>query len=74
MGAWKFEITKLGVGGTVASEYALRSAGTLLSLVRSPPRAPQPDRGSQSLRSCLLWIGCIQTPNQPLYSYYAPRS
>ncbi|GFO32559.1 hypothetical protein PoB_005906400 [Plakobranchus ocellatus] len=29
-----------GVGGTVASESALRSAGTLLSRVRAPPRRP----------------------------------
>ncbi|GFN99411.1 hypothetical protein PoB_002591700 [Plakobranchus ocellatus] len=32
------------VGGTVASESALRSAGTLLSQVRAPPPAPWPDR------------------------------
>ncbi|GFO20918.1 hypothetical protein PoB_004742300 [Plakobranchus ocellatus] len=31
------------VGGTVACESALRSAGTLLSQVRAPPSAPQPD-------------------------------
>ncbi|GFO20263.1 hypothetical protein PoB_004676800 [Plakobranchus ocellatus] len=32
-----------GVGGTVASESALRSAGTLLSRFRVPPPAPWPD-------------------------------
>ncbi|GFO07680.1 hypothetical protein PoB_003418500 [Plakobranchus ocellatus] len=40
-----------GVSGTVASEYALRSAGTLLSQVRAQPPAPWPDRGPKSLRS-----------------------
>ncbi|GFO18699.1 hypothetical protein PoB_004520400 [Plakobranchus ocellatus] len=30
-----------GVGGTVACESALRSAGTLLSRVRAPPSAPR---------------------------------
>ncbi|GFO15694.1 hypothetical protein PoB_004219900 [Plakobranchus ocellatus] len=39
------------VGGTVASEFALRSAGTLLSRVRAPPPAPWPDGGPESLRS-----------------------
>ncbi|GFO20027.1 hypothetical protein PoB_004653200 [Plakobranchus ocellatus] len=34
-----------GVDGTVASESALRSAGTLLSWVRAPPSAPRPDGG-----------------------------
>ncbi|GFO28061.1 hypothetical protein PoB_005456600 [Plakobranchus ocellatus] len=34
-----------GVGGTVARESALRSAGTLLSQVRAPPPAPLPDGG-----------------------------
>ncbi|GFN79964.1 hypothetical protein PoB_000647000 [Plakobranchus ocellatus] len=36
---------KRGVGGTVACESALRSAGTLLSRVRAPPSAPRPDEG-----------------------------
>ncbi|GFO49839.1 hypothetical protein PoB_007634400 [Plakobranchus ocellatus] len=40
-----------GVGGTVASESALRSAGTILSRVRAPPPAPWPDGGPESLRS-----------------------
>ncbi|GFN84792.1 tumor protein p53-inducible protein 13 [Plakobranchus ocellatus] len=40
-----------GVGGTVARESALRSAGTLLSRVRAPPPAPWPDGGPESLRS-----------------------
>ncbi|GFO30423.1 hypothetical protein PoB_005692800 [Plakobranchus ocellatus] len=34
-----------GVGGTVASEAALSSAGTLLSRVRAPPSAPRSDGG-----------------------------
>ncbi|GFO49796.1 hypothetical protein PoB_007630100 [Plakobranchus ocellatus] len=52
-----------GVGGTVASESALRSAGTLLSRVRAPPPAPWPDGGPESLRSpcCGLAIYKTQT-------------
>ncbi|GFO30972.1 hypothetical protein PoB_005747700 [Plakobranchus ocellatus] len=34
-----------GVGGPVVSESALRSAGTLLSWVRTPASAPRPDGG-----------------------------
>ncbi|GFO44429.1 hypothetical protein PoB_007093400 [Plakobranchus ocellatus] len=37
--------------GTVAGESGLKSAGTLLSRVRSLPQAPSPDRGPESLRS-----------------------
>ncbi|GFN89540.1 hypothetical protein PoB_001604600 [Plakobranchus ocellatus] len=40
-----------GVGGTVASESALRSAETLLSRVRVPPPAPWPNGAPESLRS-----------------------
>ncbi|GFN91732.1 hypothetical protein PoB_001823800 [Plakobranchus ocellatus] len=40
-----------GVGGTVVSKFALRSALTLLSRVRTPPPAPWPDGGPESLRS-----------------------
>ncbi|GFO33904.1 hypothetical protein PoB_006040900 [Plakobranchus ocellatus] len=40
-----------GVGGKVASESALRSAGTLQSRVRAPPPAPWPDGGPESPRS-----------------------
>ncbi|GFO12857.1 hypothetical protein PoB_003936200 [Plakobranchus ocellatus] len=40
-----------GVGGTVAGESALRSAGTLLSWFRAPPMAPWPDEKPESLRS-----------------------
>ncbi|GFN98791.1 hypothetical protein PoB_002529700 [Plakobranchus ocellatus] len=32
--------TSAGIGGSVASESALRSAGTLLSRARAPPPAP----------------------------------
>ncbi|GFO18614.1 hypothetical protein PoB_004511900 [Plakobranchus ocellatus] len=39
------------VGGTVASESALRSTGTLLSRVRAQPPAPWPDGGPESLKS-----------------------
>ncbi|GFN83696.1 prolyl 4-hydroxylase subunit alpha-1-like protein [Plakobranchus ocellatus] len=53
----------LGVGGTVASESTLRSAGTLLSRVRAPPPAPWLDGGPESLRSpcCGLAIYKNQT-------------
>ncbi|GFN80637.1 hypothetical protein PoB_000714300 [Plakobranchus ocellatus] len=40
-----------GVGGTVNSESALRSAAIPLSQVRAPPPAPWPDGGPESLRS-----------------------
>ncbi|GFN81155.1 hypothetical protein PoB_000766100 [Plakobranchus ocellatus] len=52
-----------GVGGTVAGEAGLRSAGTLLSRVRAPPPAPWLDRGPESLRSpcCGLAIYKNQT-------------
>ncbi|GFN87572.1 hypothetical protein PoB_001407800 [Plakobranchus ocellatus] len=46
-----------GVGSTVASESALRSAWTLLSRVRALPPAPWPDGRPTSLRSpCELII------------------
>ncbi|GFO11444.1 hypothetical protein PoB_003794900 [Plakobranchus ocellatus] len=51
-----------GVGGTVASESVLRSAGTLLSRVRVPPPAPWPDGGSESLRRSPCCE--LTTPNQ----------
>ncbi|GFN88783.1 hypothetical protein PoB_001528900 [Plakobranchus ocellatus] len=38
-------LNQWGVGGTVASESALRSAGTLLSRVRAPPPASWPVEG-----------------------------
>ncbi|GFO32776.1 hypothetical protein PoB_005928100 [Plakobranchus ocellatus] len=40
-----------GVGGTVASESALRHPGVPLSRVRAPPPAPWPDGGPESLRT-----------------------
>ncbi|GFO03513.1 hypothetical protein PoB_003001800 [Plakobranchus ocellatus] len=40
-----------GVGGTVDNESALRSAGILLSWVRSPSPTPWPEGGPESLRS-----------------------
>ncbi|GFO02634.1 hypothetical protein PoB_002913900 [Plakobranchus ocellatus] len=43
--------------GAVASESALRSAGTILSEIRAPPPAPLPDGGPESLRSpCCDWL------------------
>ncbi|GFN81421.1 hypothetical protein PoB_000792700 [Plakobranchus ocellatus] len=48
---------------TMDSEPALRSAGTLLSQVRTPPPAPWPDGGLESLRShyCELAIHANQS-------------
>ncbi|GFO08015.1 hypothetical protein PoB_003452000 [Plakobranchus ocellatus] len=40
-----------GIGGSVDSESALRSAGTLQSRVQAPPPVPWPDGGPESLRS-----------------------
>ncbi|GFN88978.1 hypothetical protein PoB_001548400 [Plakobranchus ocellatus] len=48
---------KVNVRGSVESESALRSAGTLLSRVRALPPAPWPDGGPENLRSpCTLVI------------------
>ncbi|GFO10960.1 hypothetical protein PoB_003746500 [Plakobranchus ocellatus] len=60
----------VGVGGTVASESALRSAGTLLSRVRAPPPASWPDGGPESLRSpcCGLAIYKKQKQNINLWN------
>ncbi|GFO28359.1 hypothetical protein PoB_005486400 [Plakobranchus ocellatus] len=44
-------LRRWGVGGKLASESFLRSAWTLLSLVRDPPPAPRQDEGPESLRS-----------------------
>ncbi|GFO01610.1 hypothetical protein PoB_002811500 [Plakobranchus ocellatus] len=57
------KLAKRGVGGTVDSESALRSAGTLLLRVRAPPSAPRPDGGPESLRSPCCGLA-IQTNNQ----------
>ncbi|GFO32115.1 hypothetical protein PoB_005862000 [Plakobranchus ocellatus] len=59
-----------GVGGTVASESALRSAGTLLSRVRAPLPALWPDGGLKSLRSPCCGLAIYKKtktkPNQPI--------
>ncbi|GFN94631.1 hypothetical protein PoB_002113700 [Plakobranchus ocellatus] len=44
-------VKKRGVGGTVDSESALGSAGTLLSWVRDRPQATWPGGGPESRRS-----------------------
>ncbi|GFO07759.1 dual specificity protein phosphatase [Plakobranchus ocellatus] len=49
------------VGSTVASESALKSAGTFLSLVRAPPPAPWPDGGLESLRSPSCGLAIYKT-------------
>ncbi|GFO16138.1 hypothetical protein PoB_004264300 [Plakobranchus ocellatus] len=61
-----------GLGDTVASESALRSAGTLLSRVRAPPPTPWPDGNPESLRSpcCGLAIRKNQTGRSG-YSLFA---
>ncbi|GFO11478.1 hypothetical protein PoB_003798300 [Plakobranchus ocellatus] len=46
-----FHLVRGGVGGTVASESALRSAGTFRLRVRAPLPAPWPDGGPESLGS-----------------------
>ncbi|GFO39711.1 hypothetical protein PoB_006621600 [Plakobranchus ocellatus] len=51
-----------GVGGTVACESALRSAGTFLSRVRAPPSAPRPDGGPKSLRSPGCGLAIYKNP------------
>ncbi|GFO29575.1 hypothetical protein PoB_005608000 [Plakobranchus ocellatus] len=53
-----------GVGGTVVSESALRSAGTLLSRVQAPPPAPWPDGGPKSLRSPCCGLAIYTSPQQ----------
>ncbi|GFO45536.1 hypothetical protein PoB_007204100 [Plakobranchus ocellatus] len=52
-----------GVGGTVSSESALRSAVILLLRVRAPPPAPWPDGGPESLRSPFCRLAVYK--NQP---------
>ncbi|GFN86052.1 hypothetical protein PoB_001255800 [Plakobranchus ocellatus] len=42
-GSLQIPVAAVGVGSTVASDSALRSAGTLMSPVRAPPSAPRPD-------------------------------
>ncbi|GFN97623.1 gypsy retrotransposon integrase-like protein 1 [Plakobranchus ocellatus] len=56
-------LIKKGVGGTVAIESALRSAGTLLSRVRTPPPAPWPDGELESLRSPCCGLAIYKKTN-----------
>ncbi|GFO30809.1 hypothetical protein PoB_005731400 [Plakobranchus ocellatus] len=60
---WEFSCCLLceGVGGTVACESILRSAGTLLSRVRAPPSAPRPDGGPKSLRLSCCGLAIYKT-------------
>ncbi|GFO05274.1 hypothetical protein PoB_003177900 [Plakobranchus ocellatus] len=54
---------KRGVGGTVASQSALRSAGTLLSRVRAPLAPPPwPDGEPESLRSPCCELAICKKP------------
>ncbi|GFO40750.1 hypothetical protein PoB_006725500 [Plakobranchus ocellatus] len=50
-----------GVGGTVASEFALRSAGPILSWVRAPPSALRSDGEPESLRSLCCGLAIYKT-------------
>ncbi|GFN75976.1 hypothetical protein PoB_000248200 [Plakobranchus ocellatus] len=50
-----------GIGGTVASESALRSAGTLLTRIRTPLPAPWPDVERKSLRSHCYGLAICNT-------------
>ncbi|GFO07444.1 hypothetical protein PoB_003394900 [Plakobranchus ocellatus] len=54
---------KGGVGGTVDSESALRSEGTLLSRVRAPPSTPWPDVGPEGLSSPFCKLAIYTKPN-----------
>ncbi|GFN90903.1 nuak family snf1-like kinase 1 [Plakobranchus ocellatus] len=56
-----------GIDDTVASESALRSAGTLLSRVRAPPPAPRPEGGPENLSFVVDWP-YIQKPDH-IYFY-----
>ncbi|GFN77899.1 hypothetical protein PoB_000440500 [Plakobranchus ocellatus] len=49
---------------SLASESALRSAGTLLSRVRAPPLAPWPDGGHQSHGSPSCGLAIYQKPSK----------
>ncbi|GFO41820.1 hypothetical protein PoB_006832500 [Plakobranchus ocellatus] len=60
-----------GVGGTVASESALRSAGILLSRVRAPLPAPWPDGGPGSLRSPCCGLATKRKPYTFLVTPYS---
>ncbi|GFO45001.1 hypothetical protein PoB_007150600 [Plakobranchus ocellatus] len=60
-----------GVGGSVVTESALRSAGTLMSRVRAPPPAPWPDGGPKSLSSPCCKLAIYQKPNQTLTPHLA---
>ncbi|GFO39692.1 hypothetical protein PoB_006619700 [Plakobranchus ocellatus] len=59
----KHSLAYWGIGGTVASESALRSAGTFLSRVRAQPPAPWPDGGPESLRSPCCGLAIYKKPN-----------
>ncbi|GFN83539.1 hypothetical protein PoB_001004500 [Plakobranchus ocellatus] len=50
------------VGGTVACQSALTSAGTLLTLVRAPTSAPRPGGGPKSLRSPCCGLAIYKNP------------
>ncbi|GFO06521.1 hypothetical protein PoB_003302600 [Plakobranchus ocellatus] len=51
-----------GVGGTVACEFALRSAGSLLSRIPAPPSVSRPDGRHGSLRSPCCGLAIYKTP------------
>ncbi|GFN89112.1 hypothetical protein PoB_001561800 [Plakobranchus ocellatus] len=59
-----------GVGGTVASESAMRSAGTFLSQAQAPPPAPWPDGGPRSLRSACCGLAIYKNQTTPVFISY----
>ncbi|GFO39474.1 hypothetical protein PoB_006597900 [Plakobranchus ocellatus] len=64
-------VVVMDVRRTVASESALRSAGTLLSQVPASPQAPWPDGGPESLRSPCCGLAIYKTKNQiSIFSYF----
>ncbi|GFN98609.1 hypothetical protein PoB_002511500 [Plakobranchus ocellatus] len=58
--------TDRGVGGSVDSDPAPRSAGTFLSQVRAPPPASRPDEGPESLRSSYCRLAIYKNQNKPI--------
>ncbi|GFO25499.1 hypothetical protein PoB_005200400 [Plakobranchus ocellatus] len=59
-----------GVGSTVACEFVLRSAGTLLSRVRAPLPASSPDGGPESLRSPCYGLAIYKKLKLKLQSWH----
>ncbi|GFO32505.1 hypothetical protein PoB_005901000 [Plakobranchus ocellatus] len=63
---------RIGVGGTVPSESALISQGTLLSWVRASPPAPWPDGGPESLRSPCCGLAIYENQSSKMCIFNHP--